>query len=177
MQRRDVQSGTSPVQTTPVGAAPAHLRFRTEAEPGGDPMRRRWQAVYSYGEGWSRFGIVVNLERGKLTLHRSLEADYTPMLRQLVGRPGSLTPLPLPKPKLESMTFDVEILGYKLARVSAGEFQPGRSGDWLVLQAFVPQSAESFLVGINDRLNAGEVVVPRVESEQPVFHALFQVFG
>lgn len=177
MPRRDVRLGSSPVQTSPVRATPAHLRFRTEAEPGGDPMRRRWKAVFSYGEGWSRFSIVVNLERGTLTLHRSLEADYSPMLRQLVGRPSALTPLPLPKRKLESMTFDVEILGYKLARISAGEFQAGRSGDWLVVQAFVPNSAQSFLVGVNDRLNAGEVVIPRAESEPAVFHVLSQVFG
>ena len=177
MERREVGIGSSPAQPSTVGATPSSLRFRTEAEPGGDPMRRRWQAVYSYGEGWARFHMVVNLTRGTLTLHRSLEANYSPMLRQLMGRANSLTPLPLPTPKIESMTFDVEILGYKMTRVNAGDFQLGPSGDWLVVQAFVPGSAESFLVGVNDRLNTGEIVIRKEESAPAVLHVLSQVFG
>lgn len=177
MPRRETGVGSTPAHPYAVRSVPAHLRFRTEAEPGGDPMRRRWRAVFSYGEGWSRFGIVVNLERGTLTLHRSLDADYSAMLRQLLGKPVTQTPLPLPKSKLESLTFDMEIVGYKLARINAGDFRPGRSGDWLVVQAFVPKSAESFLCGVNDRLNAGEIVIPRAESEPVVFRTLSQVFG
>ncbi len=177
MERREVGIGSSPAQPSTVGAVPVHLRFRTEAEPGGDPMRRRWQAVYSYGEGWARFHIVVNLSRGTLTLHRSLEADYMPMLRQLIGKHNSMTLLRLPKQKVESMTFDIEILGYKMSRMNTGEFQSGPSGDWLVVQAFVPGSAESFLIGVNDRLNAGEIVIRREESTPVVFRVLSQVFG
>ncbi|UCC74717.1 MAG: hypothetical protein JSV86_09255 [Gemmatimonadota bacterium] len=141
-------------------------------------MRRRWQAIYSYGEGWSRFQFVVNLSRNTLTFHRSLDADYTAMIRALAGRPpGSLTPLPVPTGKVESITLETEIVGLKMSRVDAGAFQAGPSGDWLVVQAFVPRSSESFLLGVNDRLNAGEIVIARPEAVPAVIHALSQVFG
>jgi hypothetical protein len=132
--------------------------------------------VYSYGEGWSRFHIVVNLARGICTLHRSLDADYSAMLAQLAGRPaGSHTPLPLAVQKVESLTFEVDILGYKMSRVGTGTFQPG--GDWLVIKAFVPGSAQAFLVALSERLNAGELVIDRPESTPAVLHALTRVFG
>jgi hypothetical protein len=141
-------------------------------------MRRRWQAVFSYGEGWSRFHFVVNLNRNTLTFHRSLDVDYSAMLRVLAGQPqGSLTPLPPPTTKLESFTFDTEIVGLKMSRVNAGAFKAGPEGDWLVLQAFVPRGSESFLVGVNDRLNAAEIVISRPEAVTTVVHALTQVFG
>jgi hypothetical protein len=41
-------------------------------------MRRRWQAIFSYGEGWSRFRFVVNLNRNTLTFHRSLDLITPP---------------------------------------------------------------------------------------------------
>ena len=178
MQRREVGRAGGQPQPFPVQAAPRPLRFRTEAEPGGDPMRRRWQAIYSYGEGWSRFQIVANLSRSTVTLHRSLDADYTAMLRALAGKAnGSMTPLPPPTAKLESQTFETEIVGLKMTRVDAGAFQAGPAGDWLVMQAFVPRGAESFLLGVNDRLNAGEIIVARPESVPAVVQALLQVFG
>lgn len=178
MQRRDVGRVGAQPQPFPVQAAPRPLRFRVEAEPGGDPMRRRWQAVFSYGEGWARFKIVVNLSRNSLTFHRSLDADYTAMLRALAGKPsGSVTPLPPPASRVESLTFETEIVGLKMSRVDAGAFQAGPAGDWLVVQAFVPRGAESFLVGVNDRLNAGEIVITRAEAVPVVVHALSQVFG
>lgn len=175
MQRREPGVGPATSESYAVRAEPTHLRFRTEAKPGGDPMRRRWEAIYSYGEGWARFDVVVNLTRSTLTLHRSLDADYSPMLRQLAGPAGSSTPLP--GRKVESMTFDVEILGYKMSRMSAGEFQVGRSGEWLVVQAFVPGSADSFLFGVNDRLNAGEIAVQSPRSMPAVLSTLSSVFG
>ncbi len=177
MERRDSRIGSSSAQQPSVRTAPSHLRFRTEIEPSGDPMRRRWQAVYSYGEGWARFQVVANLNRGTLTLHRSPDADYSPMLRQLMGKPNSVTPLPPATPKVESMAFDIEIFGYKMTRINAGDFQAGGLGDWLVVQAYVPRSAESFLIGVNDRLNTGEIVIQRAQSVPAVLHALSQVFG
>jgi hypothetical protein len=140
-------------------------------------MRRCWEAIYSYGEGWSRFDVVVNLNRATLTLHRSLDAEYSAMLRQLAGNANSYTPLPVPARKVESMTFDVEILGYKMSRLNAGEFRPGRSGEWLVVQAFVPGSADSFLFSVNDRLNAGEIALQNPRSMPAVMNALVSVFG
>ncbi len=178
MQRREAGRVGAQSQPFPVQAAPRPLRFRTEVEPGGDPMRRRWQAVFSYGEGWSRFQFVVNLSRSTVTFHRSLDADYTAMLRALAGKPsGSLTPLPPPTAKVESLTFETEIVGLKMSRVDAGAFQAGPAGDWLVVQAFVPRGAESFLLGVNDRLNAGEIVITRSEAVPAVLQALSQVFG
>ena len=178
MERRDVRVGDPKLQSFATQARPGLLRFRTESEPGGDPMRRRWQAVYSYGEGWARFQIAMNLGRNTLTLFRTLEADYTAMLRDLADKPmGSLTPIPPPSPKVESLSFDVELIGLKMTRVNAGAFQEGPAGEWLVVQAYVPRSAESFLVGVNDKLNAGEIVIPNIDSAPIVVHALMQVFG
>ncbi len=176
MERRDTRIGSTDAQPS-VRTAPSHLRFRTEMEPSGDPMRRRWQAVYSYGEGWARFTMAVNLNRGTLTLHRTQDADYAPMLRQLMGKPSSVTPIPPATPKVESMSFDIEILGYKMTRINAGDFQAGGLGDWLVVQAYVPRSAESFVLGVNDRLNAGEIVIKRTQSVPAVLHVLSQIFG
>jgi hypothetical protein len=141
-------------------------------------MRRRWQAIFSYGEGWARFHFVINLNRNTVTFHRSLDVDYTAMLRVLSGKSqGSLTPLPPPTSKVESLTFDTEIVGLKMSRVDAGAFRAGPAGDWLVVQAFVPRGSESFLLGVNDRLNAAEIVITRPEAVTPVVHALMQVFG
>jgi hypothetical protein len=178
MQRREAGSVSYGQQPFPVQAAPRPLRFRAEAEPGGDPMRRRWQAIFSYGEGWARFHFVINLNRNTVTFHRSLDVDYTAMLRVLSGKSqGSLTPLPPPTSKVESLTFDTEIVGLKMSRVDAGAFRAGPAGDWLVVQAFVPRGSESFLLGVNDRLNAAEIVITRPEAVTPVVHALTQVFG
>lgn len=178
MQRREAERGGVGQQPFPVQAAPRPLRFRAEAEPGGDPMRRRWQAIFSYGEGWSRFRFVVNLNRNTLTFHRSLDVDYSAMLRMLGGKStASLTPLPPPTAKVEALTFDTEIIGLKMSRVDAGAFRAGPAGDWLVVQAFVPRGSESFLLGVNDRLNAAEIVIPRAEAVTSVVHALTQVFG
>lgn len=178
MQRREAGRVGVGQQPFPVQAAPRPLRFRAEAEPGGDPMRRRWQAVFSYGEGWARFHFVINLNRNTVTFHRALDVDYTAMLRMLAGRSqNSLTPLPPPTAKLESLTFDTEIVGLKMSRVDAGAFKAGPEGDWLVVQAFVPRGSESFLVGVNDRLNAAEIVITRPEAVTTVVHALAQVFG
>jgi hypothetical protein len=178
MPRREAGREGVGQQPFPVQAAPRPLRFRAQAEPGGDPMRRRWQAIFSYGEGWTRFQFVVNLNRSTLTFHRSLDVDYTPMLRVLAGKSGaSLTPLPPPTTRVDSLTFDVEIVGLKMSRVDAGAFKAGPAGDWLVVQAFVPRGSESFLVGVNDRLAAAEIVITRPEAAASVVHALTQVFG
>lgn len=178
MQRREADSAGVGQHPFAVQAVPRPLRFRAQAEPGGDPMRRRWQAIFSYGEGWSRFHFVINLNRNTLTIHRSLDVDYTAMLRALAGKPhGSLTPLPPPTTRVESLTFDTEIIGLKMSRVNAGAFRAGPEGDWLVVQAFVPRGSESFLLGVNDRLNAGEIVIPRPEAATSVVHAFLQVFG
>lgn len=177
MERRESRIGSTEAQQPSVRTTPSHLRFRTEIDPSADPMRRRWQAVYSYGEGWARFNIAVNLNRGTLALHRTQDADYAPMLRQLMGKPNSVTPIPPANPKVESMSFDIDILGYKMTRITAGEFQAAGLGDWLVVQAYVPRSAESFVMGVNDRMNTGEIVIPRTQSVPAVLHVLSQIFG
>jgi hypothetical protein len=95
-----------------------------------------------------------------------------------MGKPtGSVTPLPIPRNRVDSLTLDVEILGLKMTRVDAGAFKAGRAGDWLVVQAFLPRSAESFLLGLNDRMNAGEIVVAKPDSVPAVVDTLSQVFG
>ena len=138
-------------------------------------MRRRWQAVFSHGEGWARFHFVINLDRHTLTFHRALDVDYTALLQMLAaGSEQALTP---PTARLESLSFEAEIVGLKMSRVDAGAFRAGPEGDWLVVQAFLPGSSESFLVGVNDRLKAGEIVITRPAAVAPVVHALTQVFG
>ncbi len=65
----------------------------------------------------------------------------------------------------------------RMSRINSGASLGGDAGDWLVVQAFVPGGAQSFLLGINDRLHAGEIVTSTPESGLAVFHTLSQVFG
>ncbi len=141
-------------------------------------MQRGWQGVYSFGEGWSCFDIRLDLDRMTLTLRRWPDAEYDAFLRKLAGRSdGSTTPLPPPAGRVDARTFDIELIGLKMAKVNAGAIQRGPNGDWLVVQAFLPRSAESFLFGVNDSLQAGELVIPRPESVSAVVHAFNQLFG
>lgn len=179
MHHRDTdRSRFAPPEPLEAEASPRTVRFRTRVVHGGDSLRRAWQGVYSYGEGWSCFDIRLDLDRMTLTLRRLAEFDYDPFLRKLAGRPdGSTTPVPPPVARVEARTFDIELIGLKMAKVNAGAIQSGPNGEWLVVQAFLPRSAESFLFGVNDSLQAGEVVVPRPESISAVVHAFSQVFG
>ena len=78
--------------------------------------------------------------------------------------------------RLEKLTpFDVEIIGLRMPRVREGTSGP--SGDWLVVLAYLPGSTAGFLLGVSNRLGAGEIVVSRPESGQAVVHVLSQVFG
>ena len=98
------------------------------------------------------------------------------MLRELAGKPPeSLTPIPPPSRRIDSLTFDIEIIGLKMPRVGAGAVGP--AGDWLVVQAYLPRSTESFLLGVSNRLAAGEIIVSRPESGPTIVHVLTQVFG
>ncbi len=178
MQRREMRTGSDESNPVESRLSAGHVRFRTESEMGMSALQRRWQAMYSYGDGWSRFKISVDLNRGKCTLVRAPDADYSAMLRELVGKTKeSLTPLPPPTRRVESLTFDVDIIGLKMSRVSAREVPSGPAGDWLVVQAYLPGSTESFLLGVSNRLSAGEIIVPKAESAPAVLQALSQVFG
>ncbi len=141
-------------------------------------MRRRWEAIYAHGEGWSRFNIALDLSRNSCTLFRSPESDYSAMLRELAGKPDdSLTPVPPPSRRLQLLTFDMEILGLRLSRIGSDGSVATSAGDWLIIQAFVPGGAESFLLGVNDRLHSGELVMSTPNSGPAVIHALSRVFG
>jgi hypothetical protein len=178
MRRREVDSGSS--ETNPVDSrlSAGHVRFRAESEMGLGALQRRWSATYSWGEGRSRFRITVDLDRSRLTLARTPEADYSALLRDLAGRtPESLTPLPPPSRRVETLTFDIDIVGLKMSDVNLQAAPSGPAGDWLVVQAYLPGSSEFFLLGISNRLAAGEIVIPRPQAGPAVLQALSQVFG
>jgi hypothetical protein len=142
-------------------------------------MGRRWQAIYAHGQGWARFRIAIDLGRQTCTLYRTPDSDYSAMLRELEGKsPDALTPIPKPAKKVDSLTFDVEVVGLKMPRVSPGATAAaGPAGDWLVVQAYLPGSTDHFLLGVSNRLGAGEFVVPKAESGPTVVHVLSQVFA
>ena len=176
MERHDIGTGRTGAEPVAVPAVAGHIRFRAESEPGIDALSRRWQATYSHGQSWSHFTIAIDLSRHSCTIGRTPETDYSALLRELAGKPpDSLTPIPPPSRRIDSLTFDVEIIGLKMPRVREGTSGP--SGDWLVVQAYLPGSTEGFLLGVSNRLGAGEIVVSRPESGQAVVHVLSQVFG
>lgn len=177
MEHREARTQRGPSETvsTPVAG---QVRFRTEREPGIDPMRRRWEAIFAHRDGWSRFAIALDLTRNSCTLFRAPDGDYKAMLRELAGKAvDSVTPLPPPTRRLQLLTFDVEVIGMRMSRINSGASLGGDAGDWMVVQAFVPGGAQSFLLGINDRLHTGEIVTSTAESGIAVFQTLSQVFG
>jgi hypothetical protein len=176
MERHDISTGRPGAEPVAVPAVVGQARFRTESEPGIDALNRRWQATYSHGQSWSHFSIAIDLSRHKCTLSRVPETDYSPLLKELAGKPpDSISPIPPPSRRVDSLTLDVEIIGLKMPRVREGSSGP--SGDWLVVQAYLPGSTESFLLGVSNRLGAGEIVVSRPESGPAVVDVLSQVFG
>lgn len=176
MERRDIGTGRVGADPVAIPAVAGHVRFRAESEPGLDSLSRRWQATYSHGQNWSRFGIAIDLSRHTCTITRTPETGYAALLRELAGKPAdSLTPIPPPSRRVDSLTFDMDIIGLKMPRVRAGATGP--AGDWLVVQAYLPGSTESFLLGVSSRLAAGEIVVSRPEAGPAIVHTLSQVFG
>ena len=178
MQRRDIDAPRPDADqvTKPVGAG--HVRFRTESEPDVDPMRRRWQAIHTHGQGAARFQIRTDLGRNTCTISRTADSDYTALLRELAGKTSeSVTPVPPPTRRTDSLTFDIDINGLKLPKVASQSAAVGPAGDWLVVQVYLPGSTEWFLLGISDRQGAGEIFVPKAEAGPVVLHALNQVFG
>lgn len=178
MQRSEVDRQSTKVN--PVGHRnyAGHVRFRAESELGKGALERCWEAAYSVGDVWARFRIVVDLGRNTCTLSRTPDTDYGPLLRELAGKTKqSLTPLPTPPQRVDSLTLDVQIIGLKMSQVSAAAVPAGPAGDWLVAQAFLPGSTESFLLGVSNRLSAGEIVIPKPESAPAVLHVLSQIFG
>ncbi|MGD8698829.1 MAG: hypothetical protein PVJ43_06035 [Gemmatimonadales bacterium] len=178
MRRREVDTGSS--ETNPVDSrlSAGHVRFRTEREMGLGALQRRWLATHSWVDGQARFKITIDLDHGRLTLARTPEADYSALLEDLAGKDHeSLTPLPPPSRRVESLTFDIDIIGLKMSRVNTRELAGGPAGDWLVVQAYLPGSSESFLLGVSNRLSAGEIVVPKAASGPSIIQALSEVFG
>jgi hypothetical protein len=177
MQRRDVDGERYRPHVFRTGSAPSPLRFRTRPEQADDPVRRRWEAVYLYGDERFPFIIELDMSRLTLTLRRLEDVDYSPMLRELAGWPFGLTTAHPPSGgPARSQTFDVEIIGLRMPGVH-GSFGSGPAGGWLVVQAFLPRSAESFLLGVNDNREAGEIAIQRAESVETVVQALAEVFG
>ena len=178
MRRREVDTGSS--ETNPVDSrlSAGHVRFRTEREMGLGALQRRWLATHSWAEGLSRFKITVDLDHSRLTLARVPEADYSALLRDLAGKTHeSPTPLPPPLRRVESLTFDIDIIGLKMSQVNTRAVASGPAGDWLVVQSYLPGSSESFLLGVSNRHSAGEIVIPKPESGPAIYQALSQVFG
>ncbi len=177
MPGRD-QGPIDPQLGTPANRSGRPVRFRTEPQRSLDTTERIWQGVYSYADGWARFGITIDATLNRLTLRRSAGSDYGVMLLELVGKTaGAALKKAVPGPSVAQLSFEIEIVGVKLTRVSAGVFQPGPGGDWLVVQAFVPGGSESFLLGINDHMAAGELFIPQPESSPAILKALARVFG
>lgn len=158
-------------------AGPRTLRFRTQPESGSEPTRRRYQAIYSHQDGWSRFKVAVDLARNSLTLYRSPEQDYTALLLDLAGRPPGISRVPPPKARVEALSLDIEVIGLKMASVQPGAGAGAKGGEWAVVQAFVPGGSDSFLFGTNDRLAAGEFVIGRPQSVRAVILTLAKVFA
>ena len=174
------QRGSGDNEATPPGdETPSRpLRFRTESQVGRDSMERRWAGIYSYGEGWARFGIVVDLALNTLTLQRSPDADYGALLSELSGKSSGRSPAAQsPESRVSKLSLDAELVGLKLSRASAGTFQAAPAGDWVVIQAFIPGGTDSFLLGLNDRLASGELYIPTAKSVPAVMQALIRVFG
>ncbi|UCF21197.1 MAG: hypothetical protein JSU87_07370 [Gemmatimonadota bacterium] len=177
MPGRD-QGPLDPQSSPPNGGSGRPVRFRTEPQRSLDTAERIWQGVYSYADGWARFGITIDATLNRLTLRRSSGSDYSEMLHQLVGRAAEpALNTAVRGPRVEQLSFEMEIVGVKLTRVSAGVFKPGPGGDWLVVQAFVSGGSDAFLLGINDHMATGELFIPRSESSPVVLKALARVFG
>lgn len=156
-----------------AGSSGGPVRFRTEPQPSLDSSERIWQGVYSYADGQARFRITIDVTLNRFTLQRSQGSDYKAMLRQLVGKAAShALQAAASGSRVEHLNFDIEIIGVKLTRVGAGVFEPGPGGDWFVVQAFVPGGSDSFLLGVNDHMAAGEFFVPRPESTGAVAREL-----
>jgi hypothetical protein len=152
------------------------LRFRAQPEGGSKPSRRRYQAAYSHANGSSRFKIDVDLVHNELTFHRGSGDDYRAMLLDLAGHPPGLSRIPSPRSRLDSLSFDIEVIGLKLPAVQPA-LEANRAGGWLVVRAFVPSATDSFLLGTNEGQAAGEIVIARPKSTRAVVLTLAKVFG
>ena len=156
---------------------PRILRFRARREGQGDSTLRRYQATYSHSDGWSRFTIELDIAQNSLTLRRYPDDDYQEMLLDLAGRPPTIPRIPAPKNTVDSLGFDMEVIGFRMATVQREVTREGRSGDWTVVKAYLPGGADSFLLGTNEPLAAGEILIPRPESTRTVVLTLAKVFG
>lgn len=157
---------------------PHHVRFRAQRDLGSPAARRAWDATYAHEDGWARFKIVVEMTSHTAAFIRTADDAYGPMLRALVGkRPGARPPTVPPTERHESLTFDMEVMGTRMSRLSAGVFNPSAAGDWFVLQVFLPRSAESFILAVNDKTATGELAIPPGRSVSAVVHALAAVFS
>lgn len=172
----------------PGPTTPGQFRFRANPEPGGDPSRRLYRVTYSHEEGWSYFNVAIDLSRSTCTFHRSSDADYSRLLSHIaLVFTGKLELQGSWPSGRDSLTFDFELLGLRMSReigaeiasraALSGTFQPDPSGDWLVVQLFVPGSTDSFVLGLNDRMAAGEISLTRPDSGAAVVAALAEVFG
>lgn len=157
---------------------PHHVRFRAQRDLGGPTARRSWDATYAHEDGWARFKVVVDMTDHTVAFIRSADDKYGPMLRALAGkRPGARPPAVPPSQRHESLTFDMEVVGTRMARLSAGVFNPSLAGDWFVIQVFLPRSAESFIMAFNDMTATGELAILPGRSVSAVLHALAAVFS
>lgn len=157
---------------------PQHVRFRAQRDPRSPPSRPSWDATYGHADGWARFRVVLDMAKHTVAFLRTSDDVYGPMLKALAGqRPGIRVPSVPASERHSSLTFDIQVMGTRMSRLSAGVFSPSAVGDWSVIQIFLPQSAESFILAFNDKTATGELVVPSIRSLQVVIKALAQVFG
>ena len=157
---------------------PQHVRFRAQRDPGSPSARPSWDATYGHEDGWARFRVVVDMASHTVAFVRTPDDVYAPILKALAGRrPGVRVPSLPPSERHSSVTFDMQVMGTRMSRLSAGVFNPSAVGDWSVIQVFLPQSAESFILAFNDKTASGELVVPSLRSLQVVISALAVVFS
>ena len=167
---------------------PGLFRFRANPETGGEPSRRYYRAIYSHEAGGSSFQFSIDLGRNVCTFHRQPGVEYANLLRDisasLTGSPGPIEP---PDPPTDLVALDFELIGMTMSRaygmvgasdsLGASIFQAEPPGDWFVIQLFVPNSADAFLLAVNEHIGAGEIMLTSLDSGPSVLQPFVQVFG
>ena len=163
------------------------FRFRTDPDPRAtDLTHRRWQARYAHDAGWAPFDLALDMDTAECTFSRVRGTDYSAvrkdLARSLFGAeppaPGSAEPAP-------AVALPIRLVGPKMSRSAApgapspasGPFRSKPAGDWFVVEVLAAERGGSFLLGVNDRLGAGEIVVTRPETVPAVLKALGPVFA
>ncbi len=177
MEQLDPDVRPSDPSSSAGPTAPARVRFRVQSQPGRTETQRRWQAAYAVGEEWRGFGISIDLGRGTCTFYRTAGQPLAALLQELSEQAAAAAPLSTPSRRLESLQLDAAVVGLRMPKVETVADRAGGAGDWLVVQVYLPGSAQSFLLGLNSSQGAGEIAVPTPDVLPAVVHTLAEVLG